>query len=105
MAYETIRTEPAARGLVNYKVKVNDDRAVWIKTEPDTPQSDLDVLVDEFLFSETAEIEKQDKLRSEILELINTVDDKDRFVQVEFDIINREYLMRKLDEPVGIRTI
>ena len=78
MAYETIRTEPAARGLVSYKVKVNDDRAVWIKTAPDTPQSDLDVLVDEFLFAENSEIEKQEKLRLQILEL---------------------------DKPVGIRTI
>ena len=44
MAYETVQTQSAARGLVSYKVKVNDDRAVWIKTEPDTPQSDLDVV-------------------------------------------------------------
>ena len=61
MAYETIRTEPAARGLVSYKVKVNDDRAVWIKTAPDTSQSDLDVLVDEFLSIENNELEKQEK--------------------------------------------
>ncbi len=78
MAYETIRTEPAARGLISYKVKVNDERCVWIKTAPDTPQSDLDVLVDEFLSAENAEIEKQEKLRLQILEL---------------------------DKPVGIRTI
>jgi len=78
MAYETIRTEPAARGLVSYKVKVNDDRCVWIKTAPDTSQSDLDVLVDEILSIENAEIEKQEKLRLQILEL---------------------------DKPVGIRTI
>ncbi len=78
MAYETIRTEPAARGLVSYKVKVNDDRAVWIKTAPDTPQSDLDKLVDEFLDEETAEVERREKRRLQILEL---------------------------DLPVGIRTI
>lgn len=78
MAYETIRTEPAARGLVRYKVKVNDDRAVWIKTAPDTPQSDLDILVDEFLDEETAELERLEKRRLQILEL---------------------------DLPVGIRTI
>ena len=69
MAYETIRTEPAARGLVSYKVKVNDDRAVWIKTAPDTSQSDLDVLVDEFLSIENNELEKQEKLRLQILQL------------------------------------
>lgn len=69
MAYETIRTEPAARGLISYKVKVNDERCVWIKTAPDTPQSDLDVLVDEFLSAENSEIEKQEKLRLQILQL------------------------------------
>ena len=78
MAYETIKTEPSARGLVSYKIKVNDDRAVWIKTAPDTTQSDLDVLVDEFLSAENFEIEKQEKMRLQILEL---------------------------DKPVGIRTI
>ena len=69
MAYETIRTEPAARGLVSYKVKVNDDRAVWIKTAPDTSQSDLDVLVDEVLDEEAAELERIEKRRLQILEL------------------------------------
>ena len=69
MAYETIRTEPAARGLVSYKVKINDDRAVWIKTAPDTPQSDLDKLVDELLDEETAEEERREKRRLQILEL------------------------------------
>jgi len=69
MAYETIRTEPAARGLVNYKVRVNDDRAVWIKTAPDASQSDLDILVDEFLDEETAEMERMEKRRLQILEL------------------------------------
>ena len=69
MAYETIRTEPAARGLVSYKIKVNDDRAVWIKTAPDTSQSDLDVLVDEVLDEEAAELERIEKRRLQILEL------------------------------------
>ena len=78
MAYETIRTEPAARGLVSYKVQVSNDRCVWIKTAPDTSQSDLDVLVDEFLDEETAELERREKRRLQILEL---------------------------DLPVGIRTI
>jgi len=69
MAYETIRTEPAARGLVSYKVKVNDDRAVWIKTAPDTSQSDLDVLVDELLNEENAARETLEKRRIQMLEL------------------------------------
>jgi len=69
MAYETIRTEPAARGLVSYKVKVNDDRAVWIKTAPDTSQSDLDVLVDELLNEENTARERLEKRRIQMLEL------------------------------------
>ena len=73
MAYETVRTEPAARGLVSYKVKVNDDRAVWIKTASGTSQSDLDVLVDEFLSQENFELEKEEKLRFQILELSKPV--------------------------------
>ena len=69
MAYETIRTEPAARGLVSYKIKVNDDRAVWIKTAPDTSQSDLDVLVDELLNEENTARERLEKRRIQMLEL------------------------------------
>ena len=81
MAYETIKTEPAARGLVSYKVRYSeypDEQAMWIKTAPDTPQSDLDILVDQALSAENFEIEKQEKMRLQILEL---------------------------DKPVGIRTI
>jgi len=81
MAYETIKTEPAARGLVRYKVRYSeypDEKTMWIKTAPDTPQSDLDVLVDEFLSIENAELERLEKRRIQMLEL---------------------------DLPVGIRTI
>ena len=69
MAYETVKTESAARGLVSYKVKVNDDRAVWIKTAPDTPQSDLDILVDESLSIEAIEKEKVELREKQLAEL------------------------------------
>jgi len=81
MAYETIKTEPAARGLVSYKVRYSeypDEQSMWIKTVSGASQSDLDVLVDEALSAENFEIEKQEKMRLQILEL---------------------------DKPVGIRTI
>ena len=65
MAYETIRTEPAARGLVNYKMKISNEKAVWIKTIASASQSHLDELVDAQLADDARiedEIEKN-KLR------------------------------------------
>ena len=81
MAYETIKTEPAARGLVNYKVRYSeypDEQTMWIKTVSGASQSDLDVLVDEVLSIQNAELEKLEKKRLQILEM---------------------------EKPVGIRTI
>jgi len=81
MAYETIRTEPAARGLVSYKVRYSeypDEQTMWIKTVSGASQSDLDLIVDEALSIENAELEKLEKRRLQMLEL---------------------------DLPVGIRTI
>ena len=65
MAYETIRTEPAARGLVNYKMKISNEKSIWIKTIASASQSHLDELVDAQLVDDARiedEIEKN-KLR------------------------------------------
>ncbi len=69
MAYETVKTESAARGLVNHKVKVSNDRSVWIKTAPGTSQSDLDKLVDESLSIEAIEKEKVELREKQLAEL------------------------------------
>ena len=72
MAYETIKTEPAARGLVSYKVRYSeypDEQSMWIKTVSGASQSDLDVLVDELLNEENAARETLEKRRIQMLEL------------------------------------
>ena len=69
MAYETVQTQSAARGLVNHKVKVSNDRSVWIKTAPGTSQDDLDKLVDESLSIESIEEEKVKLREKQIAEL------------------------------------
>ena len=63
MAYETIKTEPAARGLVNYKMKINDQRSTWIKTIDGASQSHLDELVDAYLADEARIEEENEKIR------------------------------------------
>ena len=72
MAYETIKTEPAARGLVSYKVRYSeypDEQCMWVKTVSGASQSDLDVLVDEALSIENAELERLEKRNIQMLEL------------------------------------
>ena len=63
MAYETIKTEPAARGLVNYKMKINDQESTWIKTIDGASQSHLDELVVAYLVDEARIEEENEKNR------------------------------------------
>ena len=63
MAYDTIRTEPAARGLVNYKMKISNEKAVWIKTIASASQSHLDELVDASLASDAIIEAKNEETR------------------------------------------
>ena len=72
MAYETIKTEPAARGLVSYKVRYSEypnEKCMWIKTVSGASQSDLDAIVDESISIENAELERLEKRRLQMLEL------------------------------------
>ena len=72
MAYETIKTEPAARGLVNYKVRYSeypDEQTMWIKTVSGASQSDLDAIVDDRIAQNNEEEEKLEKMRIQMLEL------------------------------------
>ena len=68
MAYETIKTEPAARGLVKYKVRYSEypnEQSMWVKTVSGASQSDLDAIVDECITQDNKELEK---LRKQELE-------------------------------------
>jgi len=69
MAYETIKTEPAARGLVRYKVRYSeypDEQSMWVKTVSGASQSDLDAIVDECI---TQNNEEEEKIRKKELEM------------------------------------
>ncbi len=63
MAYDTIRTEPAARGLVNYKMKISNEKSIWIKTIASASQSHLDELVDAQLVDDARIEEENEKTR------------------------------------------
>ena len=63
MAYDTIKTEPAARGLVNYKMKISNEKSVWIKTIASASQSHLDELVDAYLADQVRIEEENEKNR------------------------------------------
>ena len=68
MAYETIKTEPAARGLVRYKVRYSeypDEQSMWVKSVSGASQSDLDAIVDECI---TQDNEEEEKIRKQELE-------------------------------------